>query len=195
MSGFSRRVRGLASAVGALLVVGAVAPGAWAEDAPVLTGDEIEVVTPAGMPADEVQEVIEEAFAAEAAGTLIQPRAAVATVSYRWKDHAARNVVIRSDVVTKLRTKHGLTSTSPTRVSTQFPDGNKSIAQGTARVYYATMQKRSCSTIVTCRVTASVRMKTVVEYKIQVPLAEPKGVITSYCEGTTVCPSWVNAVI
>lgn len=86
----------------------------------------------------------------------------------------------------KIYFTHGLNRTVP-RVATQFPDSS-SQGSGTSWNYRTTFQRRTNGQVV-----ASVLVKTVVDFRNYD--GDPYGVVTSYCDGMTVCPTWVNSVV
>lgn len=81
-------------------------------------------------------------------------------------------------------------------VSTQWPDGRRSVVEGTSRVYWATLQHKVCSSRISCRTVDETLMKTVVDFRPYSYDGRTKGLVTSYCPDETSdrCPSWVNGV-
>ena len=167
--------------------------------APLPQHEPVTVAVPAEMPASMVAEIMGEAQS-DLAPSSIQPPpergGPSPAVLYTWKDHNAREILVRGDVMTKLIIKHGITVPDPVRVSTQWPDGRRSVVEGTSRVYWATLQHKVCSSRISCRTVDETLMKTVVDFRPYSYDGRTKGLVTSYCPDETSdrCPSWVNGV-
>lgn len=91
----------------------------------------------------------------------------------------------------KITGKHNL-STDVARVSTQRPKSRVD-ESATSRVYRADFQHVVCSHNI-CRVAATRTVRTVVNPS-RLSDGNPRGVITSYCEGIVWCESWVKNAI
>lgn len=108
-----------------------------------------------------------------------------------WNDHGGRLVNARQAAVTKISTKHGVTSLGPVKLATRLPTGGTSVLSGTSRTYLSNLQWRVCNGW-SCPVKASVKFKVVVDFRSV--SGGTFGLVTGYCVGMTVCPTWVNNV-
>lgn len=129
-------------------------------------------------------------------GTMATTAAATANVGWTWKDYRNRVVNLRTDVNHKIYYKHNV-NWKVARTTTKYPQSVKN-PSGTRWEYRTPVNKVTCTGagfFSNCRVTATVTVLAVVDFRILSHDKKSKGVVTTYCPGSTLCPSWVkNAV-
>lgn len=162
-------------------------------------GRVVTVVVAEGMPSPQVAEIVERAQSHVSTSSIQPPPdegGSSLAVAHSWRDYRGQEVLARGDVMAKLYSKHRITNPGPVRVSTQWPDGLRSTAEGTARVYWATLLNQRCTSPTSCTEVDKTRMKTVVDFRYYSFDGRTKGLVTSYCpdELSDRCPSWVNGV-
>lgn len=119
--------------------------------------------------------------------------------SYRllatWTDNKAKKVAMRQGTSTwghiKVTTKHNAT-TSVARTTTKFPKSR--VVESSSSIRYRTPVYKMVCNMFTCWAEKTLMVRAIVNPTIQSD-GQPRGIITTYCEGITWCPDWVkNAV-
>lgn len=119
------------------------------------------------------------------------------TVVSTWTDNQAKQTIARRGNGTtwgwtKVQMKHAVTL-GMVQKTTKFPrpgDGRK--IEGNSIVYRTDAIEWECWLGV-CNAKRSMTVKVVIENS-RMSDGRQKGLITAYCEGTTVCPQWVRNV-
>lgn len=160
----------LASAVCAALLTGFSTPA----QASVVTTSTDDIVRPIDMTEETALSLAEEGSG------VITPYGG--PVVEQWLDKNKEVVFLRRDAAYKIKA-HGLTP-KPVRVVTQWANDVKQ--EGTSWVYRTQVGSPKAGWVM---------VRVVVDYRKYGPGDQTFGVVTAYCEGTQVCPAFVNSTV
>ncbi|GAA5226981.1 hypothetical protein GCM10025778_15140 [Paeniglutamicibacter antarcticus] len=149
--------------------------------------------TPSAVAAVNQVAVADAPYAGDPTALLVAEAAAHAPVQYTWKDNAGKTVNLRSNVNTKIVNKHNLTW-KVARTTTKYP-ARKSFQSGTSWRFETPVYRVTCSGVWIfrkCKVAQTVTVRAAVDYRTNTSDGRPYGVVTTYCLGYTLCPSFVK---
>lgn len=105
-----------------------------------------------------------------------------------WSDRQNVRIVLRKNAKTKIADKHNLAWQT---VRSAMKDSNVvKTHEGGTRYRYRTQKARFACNLVSCWIAETKIIRTVVDRRQYA--GSTYGVVTSYCEGVTRCPSWIN---
>lgn len=150
-----------------------------------------EDVTDVGVTTSDLEEAAASSFSRSAFSIQL---AANSPVLYQWKDQVNKTMLIRSNIESKIRTKHNLTW-KVARTTTQYA-AKRYHQAGTTYRYETPVYRVTCSGVWIfrkCKVAETVNVRAVVDYRTNTSDGRTYGVVTTYClTGAELCPSFVK---
>lgn len=118
----------------------------------------------------------------------VAPRTGTYDVIATWRAKDGKTVTLRRAAYEKIVNKHNLTTAVVKRVTTSY-SSRLGAGSATAFNYFLEAKQFTCN-MLTCWVSASVWVQSTVDYRAIT--GGTFGVVTTYCQGVTLCPNWVK---
>lgn len=118
----------------------------------------------------------------------VSPRTGTYDVIASWRAKDGNTVTLRRAAYDKIVTKHNLTTAVVKRVTTSY-SSRLGAGSATAFNYFLEAKQITCN-VLTCWVSNSLWVQSTVDYRAI--SGGTFGVVTTYCQGVTLCPNWVK---